>query len=286
MVAPRAFAGRVGLVVGPEKTATTFVQSLLELHRDVRLPRGIKETFFFERFFDNGVDWYLDRFDLSGEDPHLVEVAPGCFSNEDALAHIKEVFPQAKIVICARDPVARTISHYNHLRRYGYINTPIEDSIGPDDRPLKASLYSRYCPMWEQAFGAENVTVLDMGQLKNDPAIFAKNTFEALGIAPIVVPDAVLKARQNEAATPRNFVMARLATTLSNAMKKRGLYRLLEMLRKSPIHGLVYGNRKPASLANDQVRAQLETLLEPERAFLQKNYGIVYDRSDDAASNK
>lgn len=276
MAKPRAFDGRVSLVVGPEKTATTFIQTLLEQHPDVRLPNGIKETFFFERFFDNGVDWYLGRFELGGKNPHLVEVAPGCFCEEDALKRIKEIFPQARIVICAREPVERTISHYNHLRRYGYLNAPIEDSLDPNQRPVKASLYSRYCPQWEKAFGAENVTVLDMAQLKDDPKVFAKSVFEAMGVAPIEVPDAILNARSNEAAAPRNFILARMATTLSNAMKKRGLYRVLEMLRKSPVHALVYGNRKPDGGAEAEVIEQLQILLAPERDYLKKHHGITY----------
>lgn len=280
MVAPRTFTGRASLVVGPEKTATTFIQRLLELHPDVRLPRGIKETFFFERFFDNGVDWYFDRFDLSGEDPHLIEVAPGCFCEEEALQRITQILPQARIVICAREPVERTISHYNHLRRYGYTKAALKDSLEIDQRPLKASLYSRYCPMWEDAFGADNVTVLDMSRLTTDPAGFAKSVFEALGVTPIEVPDAVLNARENEAAAPRNFVLARLATTLSNAMKKRGLYKILDVLRNSPIHALVYGNRKPDRSVDDMVGARLEELLAPERAFLQKRYSISYVRDE------
>lgn len=277
-----AFKGRVSFVVGPEKTATTFIQHLLEQHPDARLPNGIKETFFFERFFDNGVDWYLDRFNLSGDKPHLIEVAPGCFCEDDARTHISQIFPQARIVICVRDPVERTISHYNHLRRYGYLNTPIEDSLDPDHRPVKASLYARFCPLWEETFGTENVAVLDMAQLRADPAGFAKSVFEALGLKPIDVPEDILNGRSNESAAPRNFTLARLATTVSNAMKKRGLYWILEMLRKSPVHGLVYGNQKPDGDIDVEVVAQLEALLAPERAYLQKRYGITYVSETDS----
>lgn len=274
------FAGPVTLIVGPEKTASTFAQKLLELHPDIRLPKGIKETFFFERFFDNGVEWYLDRFDLTGDAPHLVEVAPGCFCDEDAIARIKAVFPQARIVLCAREPVERTISHYNHLRRYGYLNAPLAESLDPGERPVKSSLYSRYCPLWEAAFGVENVKMLDMGLLRTDARAFAKALFEAANIAPIEVPEAALREKSNEAVAPRHFLVARLATFLSNLMKKRGLYQVLEILRKSPVHGLVYGNRKPKTQVDAEVVAALESLLAPERAYLEKHYGITFDRAD------
>jgi hypothetical protein len=274
---------RVTLFVGPEKTASTFVQKILELHPDIRLPRGIKETFFFERFFDNGVNWYLGRFDLSDENPHLVEVAPGCFCEEDAIARIKATFPQARIIICAREPVERTISHYNHLRRYGYLNAPFADSLNPDEKPVKASLYQRYCPMWEEAFGADNVKMLDMELLRRDAKAFAQSVFAAADITPIEVPEAVLSARSNESAAPRHFWVARVATSLSNLMKRHGLYKFLDVLRNSPIHALVYGDRKVEHVADVDVMERLEVLLAPERAYLQKHYGITYIKPDSRA---
>ncbi len=276
MANSQRFDGPVTLIVGPEKTASTFAQKLLELHPDIRLPQGIKETFFFERFFGNGIDWYLSRFDLSGDAPHLVEVAPGCFSEPAAIERIKSVFPQARIILCAREPVARTISHYNHLRRYGYLNAPLAECLDPDEKPLKASLYSVYCPLWEEAFGAENVAMLDMNLLQADPEAFARTLFVAANIAPIAVPQDVLQEKANAAAEPRHFLVARAATYASNLMKRYGLYRALDVLRKSPIHGLVYGNQKPSGTVDGDVVRHLEELLAPERAYLRRHYGLDY----------
>lgn len=82
---------------------------LLEENPDVSLPVGIKETFFFDRFYDSGLDWYLERFDFSDQTIRMVEVAPGYISVEEAFTRIQKVFPTARIMICVRDLVERTI---------------------------------------------------------------------------------------------------------------------------------------------------------------------------------
>jgi len=273
-----AFSGGVTFVVGPEKTATTFIQALLEQHEDISLPRGIKETFFFDRFFENGLKWYLARFDLSCPSRRLVEVAPSYFCEDEAILRIKAYFPEARIVLCARDLVDRTISHHQHMRRYGYINTPLMKSLNPAVRPLISSLYAQFCPKWEAAFGAERVSMLDMAVLKTDPARFATQVFEAVGVKVINVPEALLSMRANEAAQPRNFFIARLATIVSNKFKQWGFYSLLELARNSPIRKFVFGSKKVSADkgVDDDVRAEIATMLAADYAFLAEHYGIEY----------
>lgn len=270
------YEGKVSIVVGPEKTATTFVHDVLERHPDVSLPQGIKETFFFDRYYDNGVDWYLGRFDLSGPDPHLVEVATSYFAEPEAIARIAATFPAARIVICVRDPVERAISHYEHLRRYGYCKGPIADVLSEDAPFVTASRYSVFCPMWEEAFGPAHVNVLDMNLLRRAPADFVDSVFRAVGVTPVALPDEVLARRSNVAREPGFYPLARLATAVSNQFKRRGWYGVLERLRASPLHRLVYGRARSEGRARVPAgaRARLEAMLGPERVFLARRYGI------------
>lgn len=285
MTAHRRFSGEVTFVVGPEKTATTFIQHLLEQHPDIALPQGIKETFFFDRFYDNGFDWYLDRFRLNGAGRYLVEVAPSYFCTEEAVARISRHFPQARIVICVRDPVDRTLSHFRHLKRYGYARGSLLGNLDPDERPLKSSFYQRYGTMWEAAFGADRVKVLDIRRQAEDPAGFAAAVFDAVGVRRIDLPEAALTERSNEAVEPGNYLLARLATLVSNTMKRHGFYRVLEFFRRSPVHRLVYGSRKAngGGGASAAERAHLRALLAHEYAFLAEHYGIDY-RDGEAGS--
>ena len=48
------------IAVGPPRTATTWLHEVLQGH--VCLPADRKETDFFTRFYDRGLDWYADYF--------------------------------------------------------------------------------------------------------------------------------------------------------------------------------------------------------------------------------
>jgi len=264
----------VSIVVGPEKTATTFIQRLLEPHPDLLLPTRIKETFFFDRFYATGIGWYQARFAPAAPHVRLVEVGTGYFASEQVITRIKHSFPQARIIICARDPVERAISHYHHRRRYGYVNAPLGALLGPDQDHIRASLYSLYCPLWESAFGREQVHVLDAGLLGRDPSRFANSVFAAIGVDPIALDPALAVQRINAAASPGNYHVARLATWASNQFKRPGWYALLARLRGSVLHAVIYGS-KPGTPATDApTRRALENLLGSEREFLASRYGI------------
>jgi sulfotransferase family protein len=266
--------GPVSIVVGPEKTATTFVQRLLEPHGGVALPNGIKETFFFDRFFDNGINWYTARFAPMAPGARLVEVATGYFASEQVIARIRYSFPQARIIILVRDPVERAISHYHHRRRYGYVQAPLGALLGPDQEHIRASLYSVYCPLWEAAFGAGQVRVVDAGVLGQDPERFAASIFSAVGVVPVAIEEGLLTERVNGAASPGNYHVARLATWASNQVKRRGWYALLARLRGSALHGLIYGSKPGLPTTDAATRQALENLLAREREFLRQRYDI------------
>jgi len=48
--------------IGPGRSGSTWMYELLRSHPDVCLGRGTKETLFFEKHYDRGVDWYESFF--------------------------------------------------------------------------------------------------------------------------------------------------------------------------------------------------------------------------------
>jgi hypothetical protein len=46
------------IFVGPHKSGTTWIDNYLRSRGDVQLPIAMKETFFFDKLYDNGWDWY------------------------------------------------------------------------------------------------------------------------------------------------------------------------------------------------------------------------------------
>ena len=113
------------LFVGPAKTGTSWVDRVLRTVDGVCLPHKVKETFFFDKHFDKGMQWYLEQFPQDRSGDLMVEVAPTYFFSDAAPERIAETIPDAQIVVTLRDPVRRAVSHYLNLRKYGFTDLDI-----------------------------------------------------------------------------------------------------------------------------------------------------------------
>lgn len=49
------------LMVGCQRCGTTWIDAALRDHPEVFLPAE-KQSYFFDRNYDKGIDWYLEKF--------------------------------------------------------------------------------------------------------------------------------------------------------------------------------------------------------------------------------
>jgi len=120
------------LVVGPQRTATTWLHARLLRH--VVFPKGVKETMFFDRHFKKGLFWYQSHFRHGRSDQPVAEVAPTYFHSAEARERIARTIPHCKIICTLRDPVSRLYSLYHFMRHYGFTRVSFERAL--KDFPL------------------------------------------------------------------------------------------------------------------------------------------------------
>ena len=182
-------------IAGAMKCGTTVLYDWLCEHPDVSgcLPeagadRG-KELHYFTLYQSRGLEWYQGQ-KLHPERPHWVDASPTygdlCLE-QDCLERIKEYNPEARLIYVIRDPLARAISHYLHLRRINRLPEVVElnaeeffnaalaavDSADAEDsltvltqRVLSFSLYEAKVRQLHAVFGAERLLVLDNEDLR------------------------------------------------------------------------------------------------------------------------
>ena len=84
------------LMVGCQRSGTTWVDAALREHPEVFLPR-LKQTYFFDRHHDRGADWYLEQF--AGAEPEhraVGEVATG-YCLLDSIPRVAALLPSSTI---------------------------------------------------------------------------------------------------------------------------------------------------------------------------------------------
>jgi len=237
--------------VGPQKAGTSWIDSYLRWHGGVDLPKDIKETMFFDKYYAKGKLWYDSLYPvLAGDNKPRVEVAPTYFAKEEVRERINSLFPKAQIVVSIRPPAKRTFSSFLHEKRYGFISpdTPFKEAV-QSSKLYEASLYFKHSQKWEEYFPDRQVHYLYLADMK-DVDEYAKQLCALLKITYRPVPEE-LRGKVNAAATPRSYRLASVISSLNRLSRDLGLRKLRGFIARSPLKKIIYSGGKSNSEALD-----------------------------------
>ncbi|MFB6286743.1 MAG: sulfotransferase domain-containing protein, partial [Candidatus Bipolaricaulia bacterium] len=173
------------LVIGPMRAATTWVHRYLKQRGDTCLPTDVKETFFFDRRFEKGLDWYAQHFQncQNRESRIVMEVGSSYFHSDEAPERIRNTLGGSiPLIVIYRDPVERSFSHFAHLRRYGLTSLPLREAAEEFPEILAASRYAEQLRRWADYFGRDCLTILRLETLKDSSVQFARTLTQALNL--------------------------------------------------------------------------------------------------------
>jgi len=227
------------IFVGPERTGTTWIYEYLSCRKDINFPIGTKETFFFDHYYHKGIQWYNKHF--KGEQILTVEVAPTYFKSELAPHRIKKHIPHTKIICTLRNPLKRSISHYNHLIRYGQIRPVFNVAVKASPEIIKASLYYKNIIRWIDVFGRKNIYFLIHEQLKSGPDYFVRDLCNILNIDFCPPPNFLKTKKVNPLTSPRSVVLASLGSNVKNFFRSHQLYSVVEFAKKIGLRKVFFG---------------------------------------------
>jgi hypothetical protein len=230
------------VAVGPQRTGSTWLYEYLRNHPVICLPRGVKETLFFDYRYDKGFDWYAKHFPYAKSDKLRGEIGPSYFHSDAARLRLAQSSPDCRIIITLREPRARLLSLYRH--HVSRANIPVDMPVARalEQYPgllVEPSRYAAYTERWRSRFGKEHVLVLFMQELEQNPQSYSRRICNFLGIPYREPTSALLSDRVNPGREPRFARTAtashRVATYLRskrmfapiNAFKALGLDRLL-----------------------------------------------------------
>ena len=111
-------------------------------------PPNIKETDFFTRFYDRGIDWYAAYFNECDDAMPLGEMGPMYFASAQARERIAKDLPNCKIICSFRDPVERAYSNYRLLRRITTTKADFERAATTRGDLLESSRYGTHLESW------------------------------------------------------------------------------------------------------------------------------------------
>jgi hypothetical protein len=221
-------------IIGAGKAGTTSLNFYMDLHPQIQMSE-VKEPNFFAGA-ENGTPYPRGRISSLKAyeqlfDPTVAvrgETSPAYASHpirRGAPERIKELIPQAKFIYLVRDPIARTVSHYQHLVGVGAERRPIREALGDLSDPflLPETCYSMYASQLERYlshFAQETVLVIDQAEFLTDRQATMRQIFRFLSVDDTFVSagfdQELYKSSERRVYSSRydNFVALRLAPAM------------------------------------------------------------------------
>jgi hypothetical protein len=188
------------LVVGAQKSGTTSLIHHLGAHPDVYVRRD--EIHYFDRHADRGIEWYRSQFDGVEKERAAGESTPDYMYFEDMPQLMAEQLPGVRLVAILRDPTDRAYSHYWHNRTRGWEPLSFGDALDAEPDRLKSSnrrmrarysyqdrgYYVRQLEVIRQHFPSDDLRVVLLDDLRDDPRAVIRVLYRFLGVDDSVVP--------------------------------------------------------------------------------------------------
>ncbi|HET6561684.1 MAG TPA: sulfotransferase [Marmoricola sp.] len=206
------------LVIGAQRSGTTYLHSLLEAHPDIAMARPARpepKVFLSDELTDRGAEWYDATFFAHADPGQLLgDKSTSYLEDPAAPARARRMLADPGVVVVLRDPVERAVSNWRFSTDHGLETRPAEEALtanlvkqrGWDPATSSVSPYAylergRYVDHlvpWLEEF--PDTQVLLLPELVDDPAT-ANRLFEALGADASYAPS--VGAPVNRSAAPR-----------------------------------------------------------------------------------
>lgn len=222
------------LVIGVQRSATTWLFECLKEHPDIFLPNE-KELHYFDENYEKGAGWYNEFFKNRKKEKILGEISPNYFHKPHAIDRIASDLPGCKLQIIFRNPVDRAFSAYN-LYHDRFRGLSFLDAFEKNHVLRDIGLYSKHFKYISEKMPDKIILVGLYDEVKSSPNEFIRKTYEFLGVEPLFSP-ASLNKTYNKIIFPEVqsfidnlgmgnalewFKETKLGVSLKNTMRKSG----------------------------------------------------------------
>ncbi len=253
------------LIVGCQRCGTTWTAAALRSHPEVYLPTK-KQSYFFDRNYDKGIDWYLQNF--SEVEPNQIavgEVATG-YCLPEAIPRMAKHFPEIKLLMVMRNPIDRAYSNYQ-TRRIEEGWSSFEDAIESSPDILKRGEYIDQIEELLKYYSREQILFMLYDDLHEDDSEYLKTILNFIGVDD-TVESKLIGQRKNAAIFPK----------LRKVLRQLGLNPLVHVIRKSRVGDWLRRSRKNKGSAYQPMNPETKEKLIQHYKPLNERLSVLLQR--------
>jgi hypothetical protein len=217
--------------IGTSKAGSTWIYNVLLHHPSVYMVPG-KGLHFFDNHYERGLEWYLNHFGPPNDKLIIGEVSHGYLYSKLACERIAQLNPDAKLMVCLREPVDRAFSAYLHAVKNAQFDGSFEDALEQMPSLIERGRYSTYLASYIEKFGRHKIHVAIFDNLARNPKEFATQLLSFLELEFLEIPKEVTQ-KIMPAGQPRSKVVTKLKKKGSSVLRQFGLTELRSRLKTS-----------------------------------------------------
>lgn len=283
------------IIIGAQKSASTYVHLMLREHPDVCMPAE-EIRFFEDPDYGDGDPGSLADLFADCDAPLRGIKRPDYLARPEVPPRIKQLLPAAKLIAVLREPIARFFSAYHYYIKIGLLPAvPIEqgaarllaggDDMGSIRAPelLEYGRYATHLERYQRLFPPEQLYILLQEDIIRDESSTLRQLREFLGLGPYPEPPVVARDNAGLYSLPRlkflrlrNRVLYDYTEHTHKLIPKKGFLRYAAAGAITAVDRYAlapfFPNRKPAISAS--LRQQLVEFYAPEVSRLE----ILLDR--------
>lgn len=262
------------LYVGPDKAGSSWLHEVLLKHPDVYLTPA-KDLYFFDRYYDRGLEWYASQFRDARDERIVGEVCQDYLFHPEAADRIHETLGPVRIMVSLRDPVERAWSSYLYMRKHGIGPDSFGEALHSRPELLEHGRYATGLDRFLQRLPREMVHVALFDDLAADPQAFLDSVTDFLDIGRLPLESKDLEARL-PAARARSVRLASMARRSADWVRLHDGATVVGKVKRSPlVQRALYRPLDRAAVRPDPADViTVRNALAPEIEALERTLGL------------
>lgn len=191
--------------LGGQRCGSTWLHTQIAQHPDISCPSEMKEVHFFDRYFERGPEWYAGLFEKALQSSIIWECTPNYLYHSGVPERIEQTIAAPKFVVLLREPISRSISHYERFLSTHGKKMSFSKAIEIKRNIVRYSEYSKYLKKYIKIWGRDRIHVIFYEDISYNPNELISRTSKFLGVSECGFPGPKVSSmkRVNSAQNPR-----------------------------------------------------------------------------------
>lgn len=222
------------LVIGPGRSATTYLYEVFKAHPEICMAKNTKETNYFCDHYHKGMDWYSAFFQHCLPQNAAGEICNMYIYDPEVPRRIHEALPDVKLIAILRNPFERIDSVFKFRKRSGEMenNLSIEEALKIYPDMITQNYYGDQIERYFEYFDENHFLITYFDDLKNNAEDFVRNIFTHINVDNNILPD-MIHQKINPAVRVRHKYLAMLSRCGADTLRRLGLYFMLNKIKRS-----------------------------------------------------